>query len=117
MREVTQVMYEMMRCPAIRSKVDDLRVATQCCHQRALLRFDQSRHTCLAVLFAPHQRLLRELPKHAGDTCVRILNIVDGVVILLRFGDIEIEIEVLVVRTRNVEKPRCIIANFFAQLP
>ena len=62
------------------------------------------------------QGLLGQLPENARNARVRILDVVHRVVIRLRFRDIEIEVEVLVVGAHHVIEARGVITDFLAQL-
>ena len=51
---------------------------------------------------------------YAGNAGVRILDVVNRIVIRLRCCDVQIEIEVLVVRAHDIEEPCGVVADFLS---
>ncbi len=59
---------------------------------------------------------LLELPHHARDPRMRVLNVVHRVVVRAGGGELQVEVQMLVVAAHDVEQPRRIIAYFIAQV-
>ena len=57
------------------------------------------------------------LLQHARDARVRVLHVVDRVVVGLLPGELEVEVERLVVRAHHVDEARGVVADLGAQLP
>ncbi len=57
------------------------------------------------------------LLQHARDPRVRVLHVVDRVVVGLLPGELEVEVERLVVRAHHVDEARGVVADLGAQLP
>ena len=69
------------------------------------------------VVGIPLQGLFRHLAKHARDARVRVLNVIDRVVVRIALGQLHVEVEVLIIRSHDIEKTGGVVANFLAQLP
>jgi len=61
------------------------------------------------------RRVAAPLLKHAAHTRVRVLNVVHRVIVTLRLCEIEIEVEVLIAFSQDVEETRRVIAHFMPQ--
>ena len=59
---------------------------------------------------------LAHLALHAGDARMRILNVVHRVVVGTGLGELEIEIQVLIIAAHDVEQASGIISYLIAQL-
>ena len=114
--QVAQIMHQGVRCAIRRALLDDFRERAQALDQLLFLRFDQQPERARSGPGLMGEPALLQLPLHARDARVRILDVVDRVVVGSRLGELEVEIQMLVVAAHDVEQPSRIVTHLVAQL-
>ena len=79
-RQVSEVMYQVLRGAIFSGKIDNFRVAAQACHERLFLLLDQQVQVCMSTGDVELERTLFELSENAGDARMRVLDVVDRIV-------------------------------------
>ena len=110
--QVAQVMNEVLWCKIGGGQVDDFRVTAQGRHQGLFLLLLEPRKDVGIAHAVPGQSFLFELAEDACYAGMSILYVIDGVVVRLGLRNIEIEVEMLVVRAGHVEEARRVVADF-----
>jgi len=81
-------------------------------HQLVALRIGQRLQRGKTDLGVKVEAAFGELAEHAGDARMGVLQVVDRVVGAFRTGEVDVELQVLLGRTCEVEEPRGIAAGF-----
>jgi len=96
-------MHEMLGCAICRRQFDDFRKTAERGHQRFFVDLFQAPEVIDAGLLIVSERFFFQLPKHARNAGVRILDVVDGVVVRPAFGEFEVEVEMLVIQRVDMD--------------
>jgi hypothetical protein len=115
-RQRVEVVREQVRRVHARRHVDAFRETADGSHQRHFVLLGQQVQRCLSdgrVVALVH---LLEVAEHAADAGVGILDVVDRVIAGARLGQVEVEIQVLVVGAHDVKEAGGVRAHLVAQL-